>query len=170
MKKLFKVALVAIGMLFVGNFAKAQLKIGYIDQNALIAAMPEYKTVNTTMDAYKKTFTDQLATLSNEFNTKLAAYNAKKATMPDAQLKLAESELQDLQNRQQQYGTTANQSVETKGQELIKPLMDKAHTAIEAVAKERGYGYVLDSSQTALLVSPPADDMMAAVKLKLGIK
>jgi outer membrane protein len=34
MKKLFKVALVAVGMIFAGNFANAQTKIGHINFNA----------------------------------------------------------------------------------------------------------------------------------------
>jgi len=170
MKKLFKVALVAVCILLMGNFAKAQVKIGYINQNDLIGAMPELKTVNTQMDQYKKQFTDKLAALQGEFNTKLTTYNAKKATMTDADRTAAEAELGDLQKRAQDYQNTASNLVETKGAEYMKPLLDKAKLAIEAVAKERGYSYVLDSSTTQLLVSPPADDMMAAVKLKMGLK
>jgi len=170
MKKLVKVALVAVCIVFMGNFAKAQVKIGYIDQNALIGAMPELKTVNTQVEAYSKTFTDKITALQNEFNTKVTAYNAKKASMTDADRVASESELQDLQRRGNDMQTTAQKSVEAKGAEYMKPLLEKAKLAIEAVAKEKGYTYVLDSSTTALLVSPPADDMMAAVKLKMGLK
>jgi len=170
MKKLVKVALVAVCIVFMGNFAKAQVKIGYIDQNALIGAMPELKTVNTQVEAYSKTFTDKITALQNEFNTKVTAYNAKKASMTDADRVASESELQDLQRRGNDMQTTAQKSVEAKGAEYMKPLLEKAKLAIEAVAKEKGYAYVLDSSQTVLLVSPPGDDMMAAVKLKMGLK
>ena len=34
---------------------------------------------------------------------------------------------------------------------IMKPLLIKLHAAINAVAKEKGYTYVLDSSQTSLL-------------------
>ena len=170
MKKLFKVALVAVCILFMGNFAKAQVKIGYINQNDLIGAMPELKTVNTQMEQYNKQFTDKIASLQTEFNTKVTAYNAKKATMTDADRTAAEAELGDLQKRAQDFSTSASKQVEAKGAEYMKPLLDKAKVAIEAVAKERGYTYVFDSSQTAFIVVPPADDMMAAVKLKLGLK
>jgi len=53
---------------------------------------------------------------------------------------------------------------------LGKPIFDKVRAAITTVAKEKGYNYVMDTSQIDLIVSPPADDMMAAVKLKLGLK
>jgi outer membrane protein len=170
MKKLFKVALVVVCIVSMGSFAKAQTKIGYINQNDLIGLMPDLKTVNVTMEAYNKQFTDKLSALQTEFNNKVAAYNNKKATMTDADRTVSEGELQDMQKRASDLQASAQKQVEAKANELMKPLYDRAHIAIEAVAKEKGYAYVLDSSATPLLVSPPADDMMAAVKLKLGLK
>jgi len=45
MKKLLKVALVAVCMVVAGNFAKAQSKIGYINTNQLMELLPEMKTL-----------------------------------------------------------------------------------------------------------------------------
>ncbi|MEN0055025.1 MAG: OmpH family outer membrane protein [Mucilaginibacter sp.] len=170
MKKLFKVALVAVGMLFAGNFANAQTKIGHINFNQLIDMMPETKTVTTQMQAYQKTFIDQLTTMNNEYTTKGQEFQKNNATMTDAIRTQKGQELQDIQKRMQDYQNTAQQQVDAKRQELGKPLIDKATAAVNAVAKEKGYAYVLDSSQVSLLVSPDADDMMAAVKAKLGLK
>jgi Skp family chaperone for outer membrane proteins len=55
MKKLFKVALVAAGMLFAGSFAQAQTKIGYINFEQVLTLMPETKTLSSQLDIYKKT-------------------------------------------------------------------------------------------------------------------
>ena len=170
MKKLFKVALVAVGMLFAGNFANAQTKIGHINFNQLIDMMPETKTVTTQMQAYQKTFIDQLTTMNNEYTTKGQEFQKNNATMTDAIRTQKGQELQDIQKRMQDYQNTAQQQVDAKRQELGKPLIDKATAAVNPVAKEKGYAYVLDSSQVSLLVSPDADDMMAAVKAKLGLK
>ena len=79
-------------------------------------------------------------------------------------------EIQDAQKRIQDYRESAEQKVQAKQQELLKPIYDKARKAIEDVAKEKGYGYVIDSSGGILLVSPASDDILAAVKAKLGIK
>jgi outer membrane protein len=171
MKKLFKVALVAAGMLFAGNFAQAQTKIAHINFEQLVGLMPETKTLATQIDLYKKTYVDQLTAMNAELQTKLADYQKlKAANMTDAVRVQKEGELQDLQKRFQDYQTTAQQAVEAKGNELTKPLVDKARAAIAAVAKEKGYTYVLNSSQTDLIVAPDADDLMAPVKLKLGLK
>ncbi|WP_342645100.1 OmpH family outer membrane protein [Mucilaginibacter sp. CSA2-8R] len=170
MKKLFKVALVAGFMMLTAGFAKAQSKIGYLDFNQVIDAMPETKTVSTQLQAYSKTFMDQMQNMQNELQTKGAAYEKSQATMTDAARTAAQTELNDINKRLQDFNQTATQKVEQKRNELGKPLFDKAKLAVNAVAKEKGYTYVIDSGSTNLLVSPAGDDLLAAVKLKLGIK
>jgi outer membrane protein len=171
MKKLFKVALVAGCILFAGNFAKAQTtKIGHINFNQLVDLMPESKAVNTQLQAYQKQFVDQLTTMNNEYNTKVQAFQAQNATMTDAVRTAKANEIQDIQKRMQDYNNTAQQQVSAKSQELSKPIIDKARAAVGQVAKEKGYTYVIDTYTTDLIVSPEADDLLAAAKAKLGLK
>jgi len=171
MKKLLKVVLVAGCLMFTGSFlANAQSKIGHVNFNAIIDIMPDTKVISATLQAYQKTFIDQLTAMQTELQGKAADYDAKKATMTDAVRQLKEGELQDFQKRMQDYQTTAGQKVDAKKEELGKPLFDKVRLAITTIAKEKGYAYVIDSSQNELLVSPAADDLFAAVKLKLGVK
>jgi len=170
MKKLLKVALVAVCMVFAGNIAKAQVKVGYIAFDQLVDQMPETKTIRTQMEAYQKQFIDVLTTMNNELQQKGQAYQAQRATMTDAVRTVKESELNDLQKRMNDYQNNAQQQVTAKTNELSKPLFDKVRAAISQVAKEKGYTYVLNSTQTDLIVSPPGDDLMNDVKAKLGIK
>jgi outer membrane protein len=123
MKNLFKVALVAVCIIFAGNVAKAQTKIGYIDMNQLIDQMPETKVAMTSITAYNKQFIDQLTTMNNELQSKGQAYQAQRATMTDAVRTAKESELADLQKRFQDYQTTAQQQVDAKKNELGKPII-----------------------------------------------
>lgn len=170
MKKLFKVALVAGCLFFAANVAEAQSKIGHITFNALIDQMPETKTIQKQIQDYQKTFVDQLTALNNELTANAQAYDGKKATMTDAARTAKEAELQDQNKRLQDFQAKAQQQVGDKTQQLSKPLLDKARAAVQAVAKEKGYSYVIDTSQTELLVSPEGDNLMASVKAKLGLK
>jgi outer membrane protein len=170
MKKLLKVALVAVCIVFAGNLAKAQTKIGYIAIDQLVDQMPETKAAIANITAYNKQFIDQLTTMNNELQSKGQAYQAQRATMTDAVRTSKEGELADLQKRFQDYQTTAQQQVEAKRNELGKPIIEKVRGAAAQVAKEKGYAYVINSSQTDLIVSPPGDDLMVAVKAKLGLK
>jgi len=157
-------------MLFAGNIAQAQSKIAYINFSELVRSMPEFKTVQTQVETYQKQFIDQITLMNNEFQTKGKEFQTQSATMTDASRTAKQTELQDLQKRMQDYQNNAQQQVDAKTNELSKPMVDKAHAAISEVAKEKGYNYVLDSSQIQFLVSPEGDDMMVPVKAKLGLK
>lgn len=171
MKKLFKVAVIALSTLFIGNFAHAQTKIGYINFSELIRALPEFKTVETAVQAYQKTFVDELTTMQQAYQAELKKANDGAGTMTDAQKTAEAGQLQDMQKRMQDFQNDAQQKIDAKSNELSKPLIDKAKAAVNDVAKEKGYNFVFDSSQGApMIVSPESDDLMAATKLKLGIK
>jgi outer membrane protein len=173
-KKVCKVAIVAFTILIIGYPVKAQVKTGYINLNELVGMMPETKTVQTQVDVYQKQFSEQLTSMNNEFQSKGQVLDAQKSTMTDAIRTAKETELNDLQKRISDYTSTARQQVTDKFNELLKPVVDKALATITEVAKEKGYAIVLDSYSTNLLgnsvlVAPPADILMDAVKAKLGI-
>ena len=170
MKKILKVALVAVCIVFAANMAKAQVKIVYINFDQLVGLMPETKTVRTQLEAYNKQFLDQLTTMNNEYQAKGKAYEAQRSTMSDAIRTSKEAELTDMQKRMTDYQNNARQQVENKTNELSKPLFDKARAAITQIAKEKGYAYVINTTQTDLIVSPPGDDLLADAKAKLGLK
>lgn len=170
MKKVFKVALVAVCMMLVGNFAKAQSKIGYIAMEEVVSAHPEAKTVQKLIEDYSKGWTDQLSALNTTYQKAIKDYQDQEKTMTDPVKASKVGEIQDMQKRLDEQQNLARQQVDTKANELSKPLLDKVRAAITAVAKEKGYAYVINTSSTELLVAPDADNLLAPVKLKLGIK
>jgi len=169
MKKLFKVALVAICILSMGSFANAQQKIGYVNFDQVVQLMPELKTVRVQMDAFQKPLMESMTGLQKEHDDKIKAFQAKQATMTESQRSLAGAEITDLEKRMQDFQTKAQQDVEAKTNEYLKPITDKVRAAITAVAKEKGFTYVINSAQTELLVSPETDDLLNAVKAKLNL-
>ena len=94
-------------MLFVGNFAKAQTKIGYINFQVLVGQMPEAKTVKSQLDIYQKQFIDQLTSMNNELQTKGQEFQKTSTSMTDAVRSAKQSELQDIQKRMQDYQNDA---------------------------------------------------------------
>ena len=60
------------------------------------------------------------------------------------------------------------QELQKRQQELIQPINKKAYDAIQAVAKENSYTFVFEKE--ALLVAPPAEDILPLVAKKLNIK
>jgi outer membrane protein len=108
--------------------------------------------------------------MQKELNDKLADYQAHEKDYTDLIKNTKQKELQDLNQRIQDFQVSAQTDFQKKNEELTKPINEKAKKSIEKVAKAKGYKMVIDASGGTLLYSEPADDLFNAVKADLGIK
>jgi outer membrane protein len=169
MKKIVTVLVVVMGLLMVGNTTKAQMKIGTISLAELIPTMPEYKKADTSMNEFQNALQQQYQDMVAEYQQQSTLLGSKDtAKYTAAQLELKRKTAQDLLVKLQGWQQTASQMRDQKNQDLLVPIQKKAMDAIQAVAKENGYTYVISKDQ--LLVSPPADDILPLVKKRLGLK
>ncbi len=168
--KTLKLTFIAIA-LFVGmnSFAQKGTKIGVINSNDLLAAMPEKSQVQKQLEEYAKQLEDAFMSMQKEYETKLAEYQANQATYSDIIKQTKIKELTDLEQRIQAFQQNAQQDLQNKESELLQPIIDKAKKAIEDVAKEHGYTLILDSGVGVVLYSVDADDILPLVLKKLGI-
>ena len=172
MKKLVRFLAVIALLVALSSSSQAQgaQKIGYIDFNTLIAAMPGVDSVKIKLQTYQKTLADQLDAMRGEFENKYQDYQSQSAGMSDLIKQTKEKELQDLQSRIDAFQTKAQTDLQAKQQELLQPVIDKAKAAVKEVAKENKFTYVLNSIEEIMLYSEPADDLMPLVKKKLNIQ
>ena len=108
--------------------------------------------------------------LAKEFETKATQFSKDSASLTASMKEIKRNELVEMYQKVQNWNQIAQDKYNQKAQEKIAPIRTKAFDAIKAVAKEKGYGYILDASTNVLLVAPPGDDIMSLVKAKLGIK
>jgi outer membrane protein len=171
MKKLIKIAaLLIITCISTSVFAQGKLKLGHVDSNELLKMMPGRDSAMKKMQNYQKSLEDQLKAMQSELETKYTDFTANQATMSDLIKSTKQKELQDLNGRIEAFQTSAQQDLQNKEQEVLKPIVDKAKKAIEDVAKENGYTYIFDAGVGVLLYTDGSDDILALVKKKVGIK
>jgi outer membrane protein len=171
MKKFVTVVAVVMGLLVAGNTtqAQAQGKIGTISMAELIPTMPEYKKADTSMNEFNNALQQQYEDMVKEYQEQASLLGSKDtAKYTTAQLELKRKSVQDLLTKLQGWQQQAQQMQQQKNQELLAPIQKKAMDAVQAVAKENGFAYVISKDQC--LVSPPADDILPLVKKKLGLK
>lgn len=149
------------------TLAKAQ-KIAHISLDSLITTMPESKTAQEVAQKYLKDLENQVATMDNELQTKYADYMKNKDTYSALVASTKETELQDLNKRIEDFKGQAQQDYQRKYGELSKPIYEKAKKAIDLVAKENGYKYVLDTSSGNILYSEASDDIISLVIKKMS--
>ena len=168
MKSVFKICVLGILLLSAG-FANAQIpKFGHIDLQGLIQTMPERAVAEKQFNAYQKELEDALGIMQKEFQTKYLEYSTKKDSLSETVRKMKEDDLNAMNERIQTYQSSAQQQLQTKQTELLKPVFDKADKAIKTVGAEKGLIYVFDmSSRTILYNSKESLDLMPFVKAEL---
>ena len=171
MKSLFRIFILGI-LLFSAGSANAQApKFGHIDLQALIGLMPERAAAEKQYLAFQKELEDALASMQKELQTKFAEYSTKKDSLSETIRKMKEEDLNAMNERIQNYQSTASQQLQTKQGELLKPVFDKADKAVKEVGAEKGLIYVFDMSARSILYnSKESLDIAPLVKTKLGIK
>jgi outer membrane protein len=167
MKKLIVAGVMALGIIF---SASAQTKIGFIDTDELIGIMPEAAKVDSVLKEYQASLVLQGQDMNREADEKAAQFVKDSLKMTPTMKEIKKNEIFALIQKAQGWNQTAQEMYNQKAQEKIAPIRAKAFDAIKAVAREKGYTYVLDASTNVLLVSPPSDDLMPFVRVKLGIK
>ena len=150
--------------------AQKGTKVGHINSNELLTAMPERTVVQKELEEYANELKVTLDVMRKEYETKVGEFQSKQDVMTDVIKDTKIKEITDLEKRITEFQQTAEADLQKKEQTLLQPIIDKAKTAINDVAKENGYTYVLDSSVGVVLYSVDSDDILAKVKKKLGME
>ncbi|MGF6850484.1 outer membrane protein [Chitinophaga sp. W3I9] len=148
----------------------AQSKTGYINFQQMIGMMPESKLAGDSLNILQEKLNADGQQLVAEYTKKVTDFDSTQHTLSPAIKEVKVSEIKALQANIQKYKEMSEQAMNTREQQLLTPILDKAKKILKAVANEKGYTLVIDNSRDAVLVSAEADDLMSAVKVKMGIR
>lgn len=173
MKKLLIVA----GFISLSTWSNAQtkpLKIGYTNVDYLIASVPDSKQIEAELKTYKEQLDKQMEIKVKEFREKYEAYEKGASMMTEVIRADKEKELQDLNGQIEAFQKNAEQSLQEKQQKLMKPVLEKIQKAIDAVADENDYTYILSSDGALgqvpiVLHGPDSLNISDLVLKKLGV-
>ena len=169
MKNTIKV-FVLVALTLAAMSVSAQVKLGHIETQKLIQAMPEWTAAQKTFEEEQKKVNTELNGLREQFQTKLAEYSEKMKTYSEAMRATTEEELQGLQQRIQRFQETAMAQLEKTQNDLMQPVMEKALNAIKEVGKENGFTYIFDMNAGILYAAENSQDVLQLVKKKLGLQ
>ncbi|HNQ28382.1 MAG TPA: OmpH family outer membrane protein [Aquaticitalea sp.] len=167
--KHFKTHLFA-ALMFIGatSFTMAQSKIAHINTGDLIEAMPQMKSAKTELEKLGKTYEAEIQKMATEYQNKMKQYQAEAETKTEEENQKRVQEVATIEQSIRQYQATAQEDLQKKETELMKPLFEKAKAAIQKVARAQGFDYVLDSTQGGGVLLSDGKDLLADVKKELG--
>lgn len=167
MKRILVSTLLMLG----ASMGFSQMKIGHISSEAIMKQLPDAQDAQRQLDVLVAEWQNELNRMQQEWQKKFEEYEKRKLIMTEARRAEAEKELQDLDRRivdyrNQKFGQ--NGELFNKQGELMKPVQDRVFKAIQDVAVEEGYDYVLDKSGEILLMySNEKHDLTTKVLAKL---
>ncbi len=147
-------------------------KIGHMDMQYVLSAMPEMKQVQSQLQTLQGQLEKQAEAKQKDFEEKYNRYVSEGSTMAEAIRVDLEKELSTMQQSAQEFAANAQQTLQQKEQQLMQPVYDKIGTAINEVAKEGSYSYIINAGVPGLDVlyfADPASDASNEVLKNLGI-
>jgi len=165
----FRIILVAAVLLFSSGAVMAQ-KTGYIDVNTVIQIMPDAAKIDSLMDKFQQdSIGRQFETLVRDYKYRDSILTSRDTlTMPPSVKMQHQQTLQNVAYQIQNWQSISQQYYQAKQNQYLEPVYRKVMTAVQAVAKEKGYSYVYDKS--VLIIGPSGDDLLPAVAQRLNIK
>ncbi len=150
---------------------ESKVKLGHVNITKVLETMPGYKAAEKKLQDFAAQMQETLGNMEKEYTKKVQDYYDKEKDMLPAIKEVKAKEITDLETRIVKLQGSSDDQLMQKQVELLKPLEEQVMGAIKAVAEEKGFNYVFDSSTGSnLLYSPPSDDITELVKGKMDVK
>jgi outer membrane protein len=154
-------------------FAQDAQKFGHISSAALLEMMPEVDMADKQLSAFQEGLIKggEAKVRTFEANYKKFQENVKAGTLSKIQQQERQNALSEEQEAISQYEAQVQFQVMQRREELLKPILQQVDEAIQAEGKAGEYTFIFDTSVAgALLFAMQGDDIMDAVKKRLGIQ
>ncbi|MFM2440161.1 MAG: hypothetical protein RLZ16_1160 [Bacteroidota bacterium] len=175
MKKVLFAAILLMAVSFT-NSASAQTKIGYFDDQSVIALFPGIQEkLDTILNSFAKD------TLQDEYNYTLKSYQVKDSIFrkdsvdlskrPKA-LEMATTELNQLKYKLINWQQYQQEAMQQKQETVLLPYRQKIAQALNEVVAEQKYNLVLKADALSPYAQPSIADNLTirvAMKLKLAL-
>jgi outer membrane protein len=152
MKNIFT-SLIATGLIFTSMTVSAQttLKIGHVDITQILTSLPQRDSAAAVMEKETKEIQAAYEAMSVEYNKLFDEYEKQMSAYSAVLKKTRETELLDKQKRLEEFQQNASASLEKRNADLIKPILDKILKAVDKVAADNGFTYILDVSKGSVV-------------------
>lgn len=168
-KNIILIALLIFTFLTTWSQNLSAQNIAYVESEKIVPEMDAYKKAKSEVEAYGQ----QLQKMLTKKKADAEAYYAevvdsvKKGLMTPKQQQEADAKLEKMRMELQTEAQDADRKLMEKEAKLIEPIYKAFNDAVEQVAAENGYMYVLDKKM--LLYSKGGIDATEKVKTALGI-
>ena len=168
-----KLLILATCFLLLASGIHAQ-RYAIIDSKYILDKLPEYKEAQKALDQFSEQWQQEVDQKQALVDKMFKEYDAEEVMLSDVlkkkrqdELYNKEKELRDLQKKR--FGFEGD--LFKKRQELVKPIQDRVYNAVQKLAVDKQYDFILDKSEgITVIFADPKLDKSADVLRNLGVK
>jgi outer membrane protein len=168
MKKAILLVLLAL-MAAVPTMAQNDLKFGYLSYATALQAMPEYAAIQNNMAELRQKYEAEQKRVEDDFNKKYEEFLDGQKSYPKTILQKRQSELQEMLDKNIAFKKESQRLLSQAEEEAMAPIRVRLAEVLDAIGRERGYAFIVNTDEKAALWLNPAmgEDVSAAVKALL---
>ncbi len=137
----------------------------------IITAMPESDSAQILLDNDSKELETMLENMQVEYNNLLHNYQQNIDSYSQLIQQTKETELLEMQNKIQAFQQTATQQLQQRNYELMQPIYSRIQEAIDKIATQEGFTYILDVSKGSVVFTAiNSQNINSLVLAELGIE
>jgi outer membrane protein len=165
MKKAILLVLLAL-MAAMPTMAQNDLKFGYLSYATALQAMPEYAAMQNNMAELRQKYEAEQKRVEDDFNKKYEEFLDGQKSYPKTILQKRQSELQEMLDKNIAFKKESQRLLSQAEEEAMAPIRVRLAEVLDAIGRERGYAFIVNTDEKATLWLNPAmgEDVSAAVK------
>ena len=144
----------------------------YVDMAYILENSPEYEQAQLQINTLAEQWSGEVEAKMTGVENAYKKFQAEQVLMTDQMKQTKIREIETLEKEAKELQKTKfgpEGELFTKRQELIKPIQDKIYEAIELLAKEKSYDFILDKSSGVQMLYASdkydkSDDIIRALK------
>jgi outer membrane protein len=146
-------------------------KLGYINTQELLASMSDMKLADNQVQLLQNELVAKGEEMVIKFEDEYKAYMNERnsGVLSQIQMQQKEEVLIGKQDEIKKFEAEIQQKIAMKREELYKPILDKVKAEIEKMGKDGGYTMIFDSSAGTILHAADTENLLPAIKAKLGV-
>jgi len=152
--------------------AQSDQKFGYLSYDSVMASMPEYAQVQVNLTQLRAQYEAEQQRVANDFNRKYEEFLDGQKNFPKTILQKRQSELQEMLDKNIAFKKESQRLLADAEATQLNALRTRVQEAVEAVAKERAFCFVLNTDTGAFtwMNADKGEDITEAVKQLLTEK
>lgn len=170
MKQIVRIGLLAILGVFVALPLYAQLNIAYVNTDRIMQEYEDAREAQQSLNQEAQGLQQRYDQMLTELDSLQNSFNQQRFVMSEERRQQKQTEIQELQQKIQQFqmeNVGPQGQLYGKQEQIMGPILQRIQTAIDKVARDGGYDYILDSVGGNILFAEPKHDVTSDVLYEL---